>query len=59
MPSLSSHSKHEEFLSNSALQIKNQKKIISEKGKGSKNSMNQLNSNREQWNSDEHEMNSS
>ena len=44
MPSLSSHSKHEEFWSNSALQIKNQKKRISEKGKESKNSMNQLNS---------------
>ena len=44
MPSLSSHSKHEEFLSNSALQIKNKKKRILEKGKESKNSMNQLNS---------------
>ena len=44
MPSLSSHSKHEEFWSNSALQIKNQKKRISEKGKERKNSMNQLNS---------------
>ena len=44
MPSLSSHSKHEELWSNSALQIKNQKKKISEKGKESKNSMNQLNS---------------
>ena len=44
MPSLSSHSKHEEFWSSSALQIKNQKKRISEKGKESKNSMNQLNS---------------
>ena len=44
MPSLSSHSKHEEFRSNSALQIKNQKKRISEKGKESKNSMNKLNS---------------
>ena len=40
MPSLSSHSKHEQLWSNSALQIKNQKKRISE----SKNSMNQLNS---------------
>ena len=58
MPSLSSHSKHEEFWLNSALQIKNQKKIISEKGKGSKNSMNQLNSSREQGNSDEQEMKS-
>ena len=58
MPSLSSHSKHEEFSSNSALQIKNQKKRILEKGKGSKNSMNQLNSSMEQWNSDELEMNS-
>ena len=44
MPSLSSHSKHEEFWSNSGLQIKNQKKRISEKGKESKNSMNELNS---------------
>ena len=44
MPSLSSHSKNEEFWSNSALQIKNKKKRISEKGKESKNSMNQLNS---------------
>ena len=44
MPSLSSHSKHEEFWLNSALQIKNQKKRISKKGKESKNSMNQLNS---------------
>ena len=58
MPSLSSHPKHEELWSNSALQIKNQKKRISEKGKESKNSMNQLSSSMEQWNSDEHEMNS-
>ena len=58
MPSLSSHSKHEELWSNSALQIKNQKKRISEKGKENKNSMNKLNSSREQWNSDEQEMNS-
>ena len=58
MPSLSSNSKHEEFWLNSALRIKNQKKIISKKGKGSKNSMNSLNSSREQWNSDEQEMNS-
>ena len=43
MPSLLSHSKHEEFWSNSALQIKNQKKRISEKGKESKNSTNKLN----------------
>ena len=44
MPSLSSDSKHEEFRSNSALQIKNQKKRISEKGKESKNIMNHMNS---------------
>ena len=44
MPSLSSHSKNEEFWLNSTLQIKNQKKRILEKGKESKNSMNQLNS---------------
>ena len=44
MPSLSSHSKHEELWSNSALQIKNQKKRISERGKESKNSMNKMNS---------------
>ena len=44
MLSLSSHFKHEEFWSNSALQIKNQKKRISKKKrKESKNSMNKLN----------------
>ena len=58
MSSLSSHSKHEEFWSNPALQIKNQMKRISEKGKESKNSVNKLDSSREQWNSDEQEMNS-
>ena len=55
MPSLSSHSKHEELWSNSTLQIKNQKKRISEKGKESKNSKNQLNSAGSKWNSSQHD----
>ena len=49
MPSLSSHSKHEEFWSDLALQIKISEEIKIRKRKRKKKYMNQMSSSREQW----------